>query len=111
MNVEPASIVGIPFPYTDLSTHKRRPVLILTNSDKRGDFTGLAITSVSTVEKAVCINDKSLKNGKLPKTSWVRYDKIFTLNGSLIKKTYGTLHDNAFNEIINCLCLHLGCDS
>ena len=77
MKVEPASIVGIPFPYTDLSTRKRRPVLVLTHPDHRGDFIGLAVTSVYTVEKAVCINEKSIENGTLPKISWVRYDKIF----------------------------------
>jgi len=38
---------------------------------------------------ALCIDENSLKNGNLPKTSWVRYDKIFTLNSSLAKKKYG----------------------
>jgi len=65
---------------------------------------------VSTVEKAVCINEKSIGNGKLPKTSWVRYDKIFTLSASLIKKKYGSLQDHVFDEIVDCLCLHLGCN-
>jgi len=63
MNVEPASIVGIPFPYTDLSTSKRRPVLVLTCPDQRGDFIGLAVTSVDTMKKAVQINDDSLERG------------------------------------------------
>lgn len=36
MNIEPADIVGIPFPYTDMSANKRRPVLALTHPQKRG---------------------------------------------------------------------------
>ena len=110
MNVEPASIVGIPFPYTDLSTSKRRPVLVLTYPDQRGDFIGLAVTSVETIEKAVQIDEKSLKHGKLPKISWVRYDKIFTLSASLIKKKYGSLNNKVFDEIFKSLCLNLGCN-
>jgi mRNA interferase MazF len=38
MNVKPGEIVGIPFPYTDMSTKKKRPVLVFTKPDQRGDF-------------------------------------------------------------------------
>ncbi len=109
MNVKLGSIVGIPFPYTDLSTSKRRPVLVLTFPDQRGDFIGLAVTSVDTMEKAVQIDEKSLEHGTLPKISWVRYDKIFTLSASLIKKKYGRLNNRIFDEIFKSLCCNLGC--
>ena len=110
MSIEPAEIAGIPFPYTDLSTRKRRPVLALTGPDQRGDFIGLAITSVLTEEMAVCIDQDSMEYGKLPKTSWVRYDKVFTLSSSLITKKYGSLQNDVFKEIISSLCSYLGCD-
>lgn len=109
MNIKPAHIVGIPFPYTDLSTRKRRPVLVLTHPDQRGDFICLPVTSVQTEELAVCIDKESIENGNLPKTSWVRYDKIFTLSADLIKKKYGTLRNEIFDKILGSLCLHLGC--
>ncbi|WDN90529.1 hypothetical protein BuS5_03500 [Desulfosarcina sp. BuS5] len=38
MLCKPSEIIGIPFPFTDLSTRKRRSVLVLTNPDRRGDF-------------------------------------------------------------------------
>ncbi len=41
MTCKPGELVGIPFPYSDLTTKKRRPVLVLTNPDRRGDFMGL----------------------------------------------------------------------
>ena len=109
MNIKPASIVGIPFPYTDLSTRKRRPVLVLTNPDQRGDFIGLPVTSVQTEHLAVCIDKESIENGNLPITSWVRYDKIFTLSADLIIKRYGTLRNEIFGKILSSLCRHLGC--
>ncbi len=111
MIIQPADIVGIPFPYSDMATKKRRPVLVLTMPDDRGDFAGLAVTSVRTEKNAVCIRPEAMKSGKLPKTSWIRYDKIFTLDSSLVKKKYGSLQDEMFSETVQCLCDHLGCES
>ena len=109
MNIRPAEIVGIPFPYTDMSTRKRRPVLALTTPDQRGDFIGLAVTSVRTEEQALCIQEESMRSGQLPKKSWVRYDKIFTLSSALVKTKYGALQNDVFKKIIDGLCSHLGC--
>lgn len=108
MIIKPAEIVGIPFPFSDMSTRKSRPVLVLTSPDQRGDFTGLAITSVLTKEKSFCIDAESMRSGELPRTSWVRYDKIFTLSSSLVRKRYGALQNGVFKKIIDMLCDHLG---
>ena len=60
MNCKPGKLVGIPFPFSDLTTKKRRPVLVMTTPDKRGDFMGVAVTSVSTEESAIVINKESM---------------------------------------------------
>ena len=39
------TIAMVPFPYTDLSASKRRPVLLLTSVNERGDFIAMALTS------------------------------------------------------------------
>ena len=52
MICKPGDLVGIPFPYSDLTTKKRRPVLVLTAPDRHGDFMGLAVTSVETEASA-----------------------------------------------------------
>ena len=36
MSCKPGRLIGIAFPYTDLSTKKRRPVLVVTHPDGRG---------------------------------------------------------------------------
>lgn len=104
-----ADIVGIPFPYSDLSTRKRRPVLALTRPDSRGDFISLPVTSVQTECRALCIKSESLKEGDLPKISWVRCDKVFTLSSFLVNKKYGRLQDDVFRRIMDKFCTCVGC--
>ncbi len=67
-----SDIVQIPFPFSDLTHQKRRPVLLLTTPDSFGDFLAVAITSQAGHEDAVSLRDDDPVEGKLPKTSWVR---------------------------------------
>jgi mRNA interferase MazF len=92
-----------------MPTHKRRPVLVITPPDLRDDFIGLAITSVPTEDRTVRLEPNCMKSGELPKTSWVRYDKIFTLSVSLVKTRYGAVGDEIFEHVSMRLCAYLGC--
>jgi mRNA interferase MazF len=98
----------IPFPYSDMSAAKRRPVLALTSPDHHGDFICLAITSVPTPEHAIQIGDASLVQGALPKTSWVRVDKIFTLESSRIRKVFGSVQPQVLKQVLDALCARVG---
>ncbi|MBF0349309.1 MAG: type II toxin-antitoxin system PemK/MazF family toxin [Magnetococcales bacterium] len=80
MMFQSCDLVMVPFPFSDLKSAKKRPVLVLTMPDHRGDFIGLAVTSISTVQCALEIDIDAITEGSLPKQSWLRLDKIFTLN-------------------------------
>jgi mRNA interferase MazF len=111
MSGEPGELVAIPFPYSDLHTSKRRPVVIITPPDRHGDFFGLAVTSVPTPEYAVPITSDDLSRGELPKASWVRYDKVFTLSESTIVKQYGKLNPEVLEKALQGFCHYTGCQS
>jgi mRNA interferase MazF len=97
MTCSPGDLVLIPFPYADLSSSKKRPVLALTAPDRHGDFIALAITSVQQTQYAIELRAQHLIQGALPKTSWVRLDKVFTLSESSLVKTLGKV-DPAFMQ-------------
>ena len=111
MICEPGALVLIPFPFSDLSSAKRRPVLVLTPPNRHGDFVCLAVTSVPTEVDAVPITDADLNSGALPKPSWVRLDKVFTLAEAMAVRRFGELSPWAMARVLEGLCRRLGCES
>ncbi len=109
MTCEPGALVLVPFPYADLATTKKRPVLVLTSPDRHGDFIGLAVTSVPTVDHAVQVGAGDLSSGSLPRTSWIRVDKIFTLAEGAVIRRFGMLSAEAFALVLDRLCRTIGC--
>jgi mRNA interferase MazF len=76
-------IVLVPFPFTDLSSSKRRPSLVVSPdefNDHMQDLVVVAITSQLTDENAVVIEQSDCVNGVLPKTSVVKLAKVFTIH-------------------------------
>ena len=110
MTYSQGDLIGIPFPFSDMSTKKNRPVLVITTPDQRGDFMCLAITSVPTVQDAISIDNTIMASGTLPKKSWIRYDKLFTLNTSAVIKCYGSIAEKIFRQVVGELCKFIGCN-
>ena len=100
---EQGEIVIIPFPFSDLTSIKQRPVLILSNNrynDKAEDIVTCGITSnLKNAEFSVIVNNKDLICGGIPVKSRIKADKIFTLKQSLIKKKIAKVNDNILNQI------------
>jgi mRNA interferase MazF len=107
---QPSEIVLLPFPFTDLSSAKRRPVLVLSFPNDQGDFMAVQITSQVRYEPALPLSRDDFELGDLPKSSIVRPVKVFTLNSSLIIRRVGRLHESSFRRIRNDVCAQLGCD-
>jgi mRNA interferase MazF len=83
-------IVLVPFPFTDLSSSKRRPALIVSpdsfNASKQ-DVVLIAITSqIGSDPHAVLLDLGDFVGGKLPKPSRLRIAKMFTIHSALIVK-------------------------
>jgi mRNA interferase MazF len=83
-------IVLVSFPFTDLSSSKRRPALIISPDSFNAageDLVLAAITSHITDDpNTVQLSGADFSEGRLPKKSIVKTTKLFTIHSSLIVK-------------------------
>jgi len=100
-------IVVLEFPFSNLIQAKRRPSLII-KVPKGEDVIVCQITGKS-YEKSVEIPIKreDFNKGNLKVDSYMRLDKIFSVEKSLIKYKAGSLKQEKFNEIIDKICSYL----
>ena len=101
------SIAVIPFPYSDLTATKRRPVLLLTAPDSYGDFIAMAVTSQPGHADNMAILQSMMESGTLPKASFIRTDKVVSLNQSLIVKEVGKVTESLRLQAVRRLCARL----
>jgi len=105
---ERGDLLLVPFPFTDLSAAKRRPVLALTAPDGYGDFVALPVTSRPQSAHGVPLTRADLMRGSLPTASWIRTDRIVTLNASLVVKSIGRVSEEAVGAAVQRFCTHIG---
>lgn len=89
----------VPFPYTDLSSVKTRPALVISKLNDGEDIILVAITSKIDKE-GFEIKNNSLKQGLLPKVSLVKTNKVVSLKKTIIKKRVAILKNSVCAEII-----------
>jgi mRNA interferase MazF len=96
----PASIVVIPFPFSDLSGTKLRPAVVLTEAGL-GDWVLCQITSNPYSDpNAIRLTSAELQKGALNAVSFARPLKLFTANENLIAKRVAILEAKAFKSIL-----------
>ena len=89
----------VPFPFSDLSSSKRRPALVL--ADLPGDDIILCqITSQNVKDiHAVKLYQTDIVEGSLTKESNIRPTRIFTADKNIILKTVGKVSEEKFKEV------------
>ena len=94
-------VVIIPFPFTDLSGSKKRPVFVL--ADLNGDdIIVCQITSKAKTDPlALPLMAKDFISGSLPIDSFIRPNKIFTADKNIILSTAGHLTEAKIRDVIN----------
>jgi len=109
MVFSPGDVVMVDVQFSDQSGLKQRPALILTSTDANGDFIVAPITTSSNHAKGVSLDPGKFAKGGLPHQSWIRADRVFTVNTSTLVKQFGTLKPEAVKEVLNVLCPTIGC--
>ena len=94
------SVVLVTFPFSNLKGQKVRPALVLASVE----FDNLILCQITskpyTSKIAISVKPEDFVNGGLPVVSFVRPDKLFTADMSIIKSTAGELNSKIKIKIL-----------
>lgn len=100
-------IVLVPFPFSDLTSTKKRPVLIVSNNNYNSRFDDVVVCVITSIQKkdeySILIEDSFLEIGTLPETSIIKTHKLFTIHKSKIIKKYCSINSESFELVFNNL--------
>jgi len=100
---EQGEIVLVPYPFTDLSEIKNRPVLIISNNMHNVDSEDIVTCGVTSnlknSEFSILVDNKDIIKGSIPIKSRIKTDKIFTLKQNLVKKKIAKVNDITFEKV------------
>lgn len=109
-NIEQRNIVLMPFPFSDLTSAKKRPALVISKTEfnKRSeDVICCLITSNPAAKSVIKITNKDMESGFLEFDSGIKSYRLFTVSKNIIYKVLGKLSKEksqlAEGEIINLI--------
>ena len=94
------AVVLVPFPFSDLSSSKLRPAIVLAEAG-RGDWILSQVTSNPYGDgSAIALSEADFQEGSLQIKSFVRPGKLFTANYELFVSRAGILTPESFQRVI-----------
>ncbi|MBU2477005.1 type II toxin-antitoxin system PemK/MazF family toxin [Candidatus Micrarchaeota archaeon] len=100
-------IILLPFPYSDLTSFKKRPALVLSNDNfnrSSGDLICCLVTTNPEKEKfSVFVDNSDMLNGKLPFKSKIKPFRLFTVDKKIVLNKLCSLKKMKFNLVVNSL--------
>lgn len=102
MKIQQGDLVLVPFPYSDLSSAKVRPALVVSNSSLKGEDCILCgVTSQQGKHYEVVLRVNDLLKGSLPLTSYIRTDKVVSLKKDIIRRVVAHISKKKQQEVFN----------
>lgn len=102
-------VVEAVFPFAEGEGSKPRPVLVVTDSDDKGDFVVLAITASAHHGHSVALASTDMAQDKLNKPSHIRVDKLFSMNAKAVTQTFGVVKPAILGKVKSLMCPVIGC--
>lgn len=97
-------VVVLPFPFSDLTVSKNRPALVV--AVLKGD--DLILCQVTTQsrddEDAIELRQNDFQQGNLSVDSFIRPNRLFTADLSIVRYKAGRLKEAKIREVENRLC-------
>lgn len=99
--------VLIPVPFSDLSSRKRRPVIVISNNaynDAARDMVVVAMTSnPRSVPYSMSVTSNDLEQGRLNRPGRVRVDKLYSLAQSIAVRRFGRVRPAFLDSTVDTL--------
>jgi len=109
MPYERGDVILIPFPFSDLSSSKQRPALVISSEAfhlQSSDIVVCAITSQSPASLGAfeyLLSKDDLAGARLPKLSKVKCGKIVTLDSRIVRKKLGHITPETLSAILDII--------
>ena len=101
-------ILLVPIPFTDLSAHKQRPVIVISNDAYNRQTTDVVVVAMTSnparVDYSFVITSSDLLQGQLNHPGTIRVDKLYTLSQAIVTKTFGRVTPQVLDRIRSTLC-------
>jgi mRNA interferase MazF len=98
-NLSIGQVVLATFPFSDLSSSKLRPCLVIGLAD----FNDVLLCQITSERydsrKAISLVQDNFIQGAIVTDSYIRPDKIATLHRSRLRRTLGTIDSTKLNEV------------
>ncbi len=102
-NLGKGDVISIPFPFSDTSTTKRRPALVIAESDSNNMLV-CPITSKVGRDYEIKLEDQDFRVGKLNlNPCYIRPNIIATVDKSNVIRYIGKLRNEKINEVITAI--------
>lgn len=100
---EQGDVLLVPIPFTDLSSQKRRPVIVVSNNTYNRKTTDLVVVAMTSnpveTDYSFTVTSDDLEKGTLNHPGKVRVDKIYTISMSIVVKTFGRVNGKVMERI------------
>ncbi|MEA3414522.1 MAG: type II toxin-antitoxin system PemK/MazF family toxin [Nanoarchaeota archaeon] len=92
-------IILISFPYSDLTRSKKRPAIIISNSKLKGDDLICSLITSNPSKEGILIKKDFFQKGNLPFKSWIKPQRIFTIDKKIIIKNLATINNKFYKQL------------
>ncbi|MCX6052014.1 MAG: type II toxin-antitoxin system PemK/MazF family toxin [Campylobacterales bacterium] len=104
MSYKKGDVLLVNFPFTDLSSSKKRPVLAIKDESEYGDIVCFQITSKKNQSSLMQIQSADILKEPLKLTSFVKYDKCFTIDSNVIDKKLTEVNSSFLQQLKESFC-------
>ena len=94
-------VVVVPFPFSDLSSSKRRPALVVAGLTGDDVILTQITTNLKSDSYAVSLIRRDFESGGLDHESNIRPNRLFTGDSNIVIKKAGKLSKQKTDEVIN----------